>query len=157
MSNKVKDKTVKLRKEPKTPKVSTTEALNSFMNFTIQNLRTLDSNDRIFDNRIEYILTYLSAGNTIDEDNIGDNGTFVSSNFVEIDGKLHKIKFLIEGYQLAPIEPLEDGTLPEADPNKFVFKKEDITVEVMAPSLKEAVEELKSRIRASKNIEIVKG
>ncbi len=157
MSNKVKDTRVKLRKDEKAPKVSTTEALNSFMNFTLSNFKILDGNDRVFENRIEYILTYLAGENVVEEDAIGDNGVFVSSNFVEIDKKLYKIKFLIEGYQLAPIEPLEDGTLPEADPNKFVFKKEDITVEIVAPSLKEAVEELKSRIRASKSIEIVKG
>ena len=156
MSNKVKDKAVKLKKDTKAPKVSTTEALNSFMNFTMQNFRVLDNNDKIFENRINYILSSLAGDRTIDEDEVGDDAVFVSHYFVEKDKQLHKIKFLIEGYQLQPITPNEDGTMPESDPNRFVFKKEDIVVEVMAPSLEEAVEELKTRIRASKSIEIVK-
>ncbi len=141
MSNRLKEKGTKKVSNP-----STTDTLNSFMNFTLQNLRVLDNNDNVFEKRFDYVLSKLADNRTIDEDNIGDNGTFVSQHFVEIDGLLHKIKYLIEGYQLVPIKPNEDGTVPEADSNKFSFKKDDLEFDIMAPTLEEAVEELKKRI-----------
>ncbi len=169
MSNRLKEKGAK----KKVSNPSTTDTLNSFMNFTLQNLRVLDNNDAIFEKRFNYVLSKLADGNTIDEDSIGDSGTFISDAFVELDGKLHKIKYLIEGYQLVPAEiaqaptytqeesdkyEADPSTQPEVviDPNKFRFKKEDMEFDIMAPSLEEAVTELKNRIRASKSIEIVK-
>lgn len=140
----------KIKTKTENKKITTTEALDRYVKFSNQMFRGIEMNFQRIQSIFDTILGTMIVGE-VKEKEIKEDDVFVSSTVIFRDNKFYTVKFITDGWE--QVEPTDE----EAKENIYKFTNGTDILEFKSDTPYNAVKELRDRLEAASNIEIVKG